>query len=332
MPTFTSRLRSAALTACGLSLLLAPPALGAKTKVGADLRIVSSSGKTLADARQYTGTTRVRTSPKADCFGPGNEGSGDKYRLPGANATGVVSDAARHDLGLAPLRLTDAFYDDGFGLGVCAISGESEPAGFWFLKRNHVAASASGDQTALEHGDDVLWFLIDDFGDPPPTELELKAPARVKRGAGIPVLVNAYDDAGKRSRAAGVTIKGTGGITTNAKGKATVPAQGVSIRLQAVADNAIPSNVLNVCAGKRRFCPDGHLTRIDGTLRGDRVRTGRGPVVVNTFAGRDVVDVRRSRSSSRPIVKCGTGNHDKVIARKGQRVTVSRSCEKIKRV
>src|SRR5512139_495215 len=108
MSTHSPRLRRA-LLASGLATLILASSAQAANKVGADVRVVTAGGKTLVDQRQYTGTTKVKTSPQADCFGQGTGGSGDKAEVPGATALGVVSDASKNDRDLRPLLLTDAF-------------------------------------------------------------------------------------------------------------------------------------------------------------------------------------------------------------------------------
>ena len=73
--------------------------------------------------------------------------------MPGATALGAVRDALAGDRDLRPLSITDAFVDDGFGLGVCGIGGfESEGSSFWYLKRNHVGAQVSGSQLKAPPG------------------------------------------------------------------------------------------------------------------------------------------------------------------------------------
>ena len=99
-----------------------PRRAAASTK-GADLRVVNTAGKTLAEFRQYTGPTTVKTRPGANCFGQGTGGSGDRVTMAGATALGIVRDALGADHALRPLSVTDAFVDDGFGLGVCGIGG-----------------------------------------------------------------------------------------------------------------------------------------------------------------------------------------------------------------
>ena len=60
--------------------------------VPAELRVVDANGKTLAEQTQYTGAVPIKTDPKADCFGPGTGGSGDKAKLDSANALGLIAD------------------------------------------------------------------------------------------------------------------------------------------------------------------------------------------------------------------------------------------------
>jgi hypothetical protein len=59
-----------------------PPA-AASTK-WADLRVVTHTGRTLAEFRQYTGSTTVRASTKGDCFG--SPSTNKRYTMGDANA------------------------------------------------------------------------------------------------------------------------------------------------------------------------------------------------------------------------------------------------------
>jgi hypothetical protein len=325
--THLSRLRWALCAAIAATFLFSSAA-GAALKTPVDLRVVTAAGKTLAEHVQYTGTARVRTSPKADCFGGGTGGSGQRVKVSGPTALGVLKHAALSRRRVRPLLVTDAF---SFGLGLCGIGGDVAPqTGYWYLKRNHAGSSAGGDQTVVDAGDHVIWHLIEDFTQPTPAELELRAPARVKKGRRIPVKVLEYADDGSKSRAAGAAIKGTG-VVTDANGRARVPAAGAVTRLKAERAGAIPSNVIEVCSLRNlRRCPRGHVTRIAGTNRRDKIHSTRGPDVINAYGGRDVVDVRRSRNSAPPIIKCGKAE-DRVLARKRQKLTAARSCERIVR-
>lgn len=327
MSTTLSRLRWAPLVAAVAALAFGSTAEAA-IKTPGELRVVTGSGKTLAEHTQYTGTTRVETSPRADCFGAGTGGSGGKVKVPGSTALGILEHATLAKRRLRPLLVTDSF---SFGLGLCGIGGAvAPPSGYWYLKVNHAGSQTGGDQTRVRRGDEILWHLIEDFNDPIPAELVLKAPARVERGEAIPVKVLEYGDDGNRSPAAGATIKGTG-IVTGADGRAEVSARGPITRIKAERPGAITSNAAEVCSLRSpRRCPGGHVTRIEGTNRSDKVKATRGPDVIRTYGGADVVDVRRSRNSAPPIVRCGT-EKDRVLARKRQKLTAARSCERVVR-
>ena len=72
-----------------LTLILTIPAaaMAAPAKSGpADLRVVDSTGETLAEHVQYTAETKVKARPEADCFGPDTGGSGDRVTVPGRTA------------------------------------------------------------------------------------------------------------------------------------------------------------------------------------------------------------------------------------------------------
>jgi hypothetical protein len=328
MPTHLRRPFGALLACCAAALTFTSAAEAAN-KAGASLRVIDSAGRTLAEHHQYTGTTRVRTTPAADCFGAGTEGSGAKFRLGGPSATGILGDASAHQRKLRPLRLTDAFFPD-FGLGVCSIGGRSEPNGFWYLKYDHVGATVSGDLLPIKGGGSVLWYLIDDFNDPAPAELRIRASSTVEKGELIEVSALEYDDSGNSSPAAGVGFAGTD-VVTGADGEALLPARGALTRLRGRRDGAIPSNRLEVCRLQEAGgCPVGHELDVRGTDKRDLIRLGKRPAAVNAYAGRDRIDIRKLAAGIRPLVRCGAGK-DVVVARAGQKLTARKSCEKIRR-
>jgi hypothetical protein len=305
--------------------LAAAGTANAANKIGSDLRVVTADGKTLVDQRQYTGTEKVKTSPKADCFGDGTGGSGDKVKVPGATALGVVSDAAEYTRALNPLLLTDSF---DFGVGICGFGGVVAPqSGFWYLKVDHVGSMTGGDQTVLSGGEDVLWYLIEDFNAPMPAELELDAPDTVNPGQDIKVRVFEYADDGTKTPAAGADVNG---VLTDAQGKATVPQEAASTRLIARRDGDIPSRALDVCSAQKiSDCPNGHVLKINGSDAKDKIKSDKRPVVINAYGGKDKIDLRASKNSAPPIVKCG-GGKDVVTVSSGQKYTARSSCERIK--
>ena len=129
------KLVAPAIGAIATVVLLAAPAADAKGSKWTDIRVVSNTGETLADHRQYTEEVKVKTSVEADCFGPSNPSTGDTYRVKDPNALGALIDASKKDTDLKPLKVTDGFVDDGFGFGVCDIGGlETEGFAYWYRR------------------------------------------------------------------------------------------------------------------------------------------------------------------------------------------------------
>ena len=142
---FLPRFRLGGAAAAAISALLLLPGTALAATIGVDLRVVNTAGQTLTEHRQYTSTVRIRTDPRANCFGQGTGGSGDRVRVNGATALGAVRDGLAWDRDLRPLSVTDAFLDDGFGLGVCGIGGfKAQGSSFWYLKAHHVGSQVSG--------------------------------------------------------------------------------------------------------------------------------------------------------------------------------------------
>jgi hypothetical protein len=306
------------------ALLLLPGAASA-TK-GIDLRVVNTAGKTLAEQRQYTGTVRIKTDPQANCFGQGTGGSGDRVRIRSATALGAVRDGLAKDRDLRPLSVTDAFLDDGFGLGVCGIGGfESEGSSFWYLKGDHVGSQVSGSQLTLHRGEDVLWYLTPSF--PPPPELRLKAPASAQPNVPYQVTVYSYADDGTRTAAGGATVSGAA-QPTGSGGHTMVTSEGSGTDiLQATRGQDIPSNHVKVCVDSDPSrCPHAHGKRIFGSRHGDDIKGTRGWDAIKADGGRDRVDLR---AGGRDRVGCG-GGRDKVIVKRGDHDDrIAASCERV---
>ena len=308
-----------ALTCAVAALTLIPAAAAAAPgKSGpADLRVVDSSGETLAEHTQYTAETSVKARPEADCFGEGTGGSGERVTVPGRTALGAVIDASDWDRDLRPVLVTDHF---DFGLGVCGFGDAVAPmTGFWYLKIDHVAAQVGGDQAAVRKADEVLWYLIEDFNDPVPVELELKAPARTGEES-VRVRVFEYADDGTRTPAEGASVTGAE-APTDAEGRTTVELAGPDAHepayhaLRATREGAIPSNEATVCAAsKPRGCSasppvtirgtDGR-DKIVGTDGNDRIAVGKGADKVRGGAGDDRIVVKGGGAD---IVRCGSGD------------------------
>jgi hypothetical protein len=241
--------RLAAVCALALALSLSIAASALAKGVSADLRVVGKGGKVLTEQTLSSGTTAIKTSPKASCFGAGNAGSGKSVTVRGATALGLLATASKSTRSLRPLLVTDAF---DFGLGICGV-GTSRVSGkaSWYLKVNHKGATVGGDAVKLKPGDEVLWDLAPSY--PYPNELALKAPDTALGGQAFQVTVYSYDEKGKRKPVSGATVTGASG-PTDAAGKATVTLSGPG-SLVATHGKDIPSPAERVCIGIA--CPTG---------------------------------------------------------------------------
>ncbi len=243
------------VAACALALVLSLSlAAGALAKgVSAELRVVGKGGKILSEQTLSTGTTSIKTSPKANCFGAGTGGSGQSVKVKGATALGLLAQASKSTASLRPLLVTDAF---DFGLGICGVGG-SKVSGksSWYLKVNHKGSQVGGDAVKLRPGDEVLWDLAPSY--PYPNELSLEAPESATAGTPFQVHVFSYDEKGKRKPVAGATVTGASG-PTDSYGAATVTLAAASptiLPLDATHGKEIPAPAadISVCVGG--ICP-----------------------------------------------------------------------------
>jgi hypothetical protein len=250
MPRITpSRLAAACALAITLSMALAAGASAAGFK--AELRVVGSGSKVLAEKPVATATTTVKTDPKAECFGKGSGGSGDPVTIKGNTAMGLLARASKSTPALSPLSISDSF---DFGLALCGV-GRSVAKGSssWYLKVNHKSLSVGGDVAKIHPGDEVLYALVKTEAPSYkyPEELVLTGPNAAKAGVPFPVRVFSYDEKGKSKPAAGVKVTGAS-APTGADGRTMVtlskPAQ-----LTATAAGEIPSAREPVCIGRK--CP-----------------------------------------------------------------------------
>lgn len=317
----------ALLGVCLLALSFASATAAAKPKtIPGGLRVVDSNGRSLAQQTQFTGSgLKVKTDRKADCFGQGTGGSGKRTAIPGHTALSQLADAGTSERSVRPLSISDHF---DFGLALCGIGrAESPQTGFWYLKRNHVGSQVGGDQTPIQPGDDVLWYLIDDYRDPTPDELALSAPPTARAGGEIAVKVVSYDDGGKRRPAAGVAVTGAD-RPTDARGRTTVPADGPMIRLTATRAGSIPSNTQLVCTKGPRGCPAGYAADIGGTRGEDRIRVGPRATTVRAAGGDDRITARRGRYAD--AFKCGAGKDLVRVSKDLKRRSRFSGCERIR--
>lgn len=310
-------------------LLIATAPAGARTK-WADVQVVTHTGRTLAEFRQYTGSTTVRASRKANCFGPDNPSSGKRYKLHGANALGILADASESDGALRPLLINDSFVDDGFGLGVCSVGRfETADLSYWYLAVNRAAGETGPDLIPIHDGDQVLWYLTSGQESGFPTELALKAPAAADPRKPFTVRVTRYGSNGRKSPATGVTVTAAGrslGKTgSDGRLRVSLPA---SATLEAAGNASdAPSNRQRVCVSDvSGDCPTAAGKVIYGSSHGDAIDGTRGWDRIKARGGRDVVDLR---SGGQDRVSCG-GGRDEVIVDHGDRDDdIAASCERV---
>jgi hypothetical protein len=318
-----------------ITALLATAVTAGAQSVPSNLRVVAPTGTELVDVRQYIGKTEVPTSPAADCFGPGDEGSGRKVTQRGPDALSVLAEAAEAKDSLRPLLVTDKFLAE-FGLGLCGVGGyKPPPTGFWYLKVNHSGSDLGGSQVTVGPDTDVLWSVAPSF--PPGGELALSAPVSVPPNTPIRIQVLAYPDKGAPSGATGaVVLGGDVPAIVDETGGATVSFSSVGRPvLSATRAGDVPSQLLEVCVAEDLGeCPAERGLEILGTDGDDNVVGTLGDDQIGPRAGDDRVNARGgddriiSRDSGRDKVKCG-GGFDVVIADKRDRA--AKSCERVKR-
>lgn len=330
MPLPDLRLRAAipvVLGACLLALSLAPTAMAAKSRtIAGDVRVVDSDGRTLAEQTQYTGgIAKVKTDKRADCFGAGTGGSGKRVEIPRLTALAQLADAGTSARGVRPLSISDHF---DFGLALCGIGRAKSPqTGFWYLKVDHVASQVGGDQTKVQKGDDVLWYLVEDFNTPTPDELVLKAPVARKAGAEFNVRVVSYDGDGRPTPASGVAVSGADGLT-KADGKVKVTADEPMIELTATREGSIPSNTEYVCTQGPDGCPDGYAETIAGSKGKDRIKVRPRSTTVLAGGGDDLIDAKKGRYGN--VFKCGAGRDTVKVSKQIKKRSAFRGCERIR--
>jgi hypothetical protein len=250
MPRITT-FRLAAVCALALSLTFVFTALAAAKGPLAELRVVGSGGKVLAEKPVTMADTSVKTSPQATCFGPGSGGSGDDAQLQGTTAMGLLASGAKTIAALRPLLISDSF---DFGLALCGVgSSVAKGSSSWYLKINHKSLAVSGDAAKIKPGDEVLWALAKTEAPSYkyPSELVLSAPDTTKAGMSFTVRVMAYDEKGRSKPQAGAKVTGAA-QPTGADGRTTVTLSKPA-KLIARATGEIPSAREPVCVGGK--CP-----------------------------------------------------------------------------
>jgi hypothetical protein len=313
---------AACLFVFALALGAAPALAGTTT---AHLRVVNTAGTTLADQSQVTGDVSIKTDPQADCFGSGSGGTGNDVAVPGPTALGIVKDASDTLGSLRPLSITDHFFST-FGLGVCGIGGfafHPGDSGFWYFKVNHAGSQASGSQTPIKGGDEVLWYQSPGF--PPPNELQLVAPTTARSGVPFTVTVYSYSDTGVRTPVNGALV--TGADLPTAGDGTTLVAITRTLTLQALHGADIPSNqaIVACIPSTQSACgPAQRVARhkIIGTNHADSIKGSPAPDLVRARGGVDHVNTRGGLSD---VVNCGRGRDVAIV----DSTDITRRCEKV---
>jgi len=342
MTTRTVPARRATLAVlAAVALAIAIPASASAAQTSAELRVLTPT-KVLDPGTTYIVDSKVTvpTTPEADCFGPPG-GSGAEYTYDEPTALSLLATAARTSGKLKPLALTDQF---GFGLGICGIGGQEASPGqtFWYLKSNHQESTLGADQLKVKSGDQVLFYLApDNFPNPNPAELELKAPPRVEAGGAFTVKVIAhacvtdqttFEVTCSSEPAAGVEIHAghqNGQTTMTAADGTASLAAGIpgTVKVAATRGTDIPSEVLPVCVGAQLAdCPPARGERIVGSPNGDKVKGTRGSDSIRARGGDDRIDLRKGGADR---VDCGPGK-DSVLGA-GDDDKVARDCERVRR-
>jgi len=327
-----------ALLATAALLLLAPASGAAVNKKTAKLRVLTPDRVIDPGTTYVVGDSKVATDPNADCFG-GAGGSGATYEYGDDVAISLLAAGARANGNVRPLSLTDEF---GFGLGICGIGGvEADQDNFWYLKKNHEELSVGIDQEPLAKGDELLIYLApNNYPEPNPAELELRAPARAKPGEPIRVKVlehacvtdpETFEVSCTTSPAEGATVSGVGGdAVTGADGTVELVAATPSKRrVLATRGEDIPSERLEVCFRERLSeCAPVRGERVLGTSERDRVKGGRGDDEIHMRGGRDRIDLRKG---GRDEVDCGAGRDTVIHKRSDRDDRIGGDCERIRR-
>ena len=202
------KLVAPAIGAIATVVLLTAPAAEAKSK-WADIRVVTSSGDTLANHRQYTEDVKVKASEEADCFGESNPSSSDSYKLKDPTTLGTLIDASKADTDLQPLLITDAFFGDFGSFGVCGmddyIGSATFGEEFWYSAVNGEGATAGPNQIPVENGDEHLWYFATG-AETAISELRIDSPYNVDAGDPFEIEVTRLLPDGSTEPAEGVNV------------------------------------------------------------------------------------------------------------------------------
>ena len=338
MPNRSIRARWALALAVVFAVSI-PSAAQAADDVVAELRVATPAGDLETGNHYVTNTEQIKTDPDALCFEDAEGGSGDRVRLAGPTAMGLVETAGDATPAVNPLSVTDEF---GFGLGLCSIGNATAGSNeFWSLAVNHQASQVGGDQVELSDGDSILWSLTDFTVFPPVSELQLTAapgtdPGSLNVGVLRWVCSTAFpppDPVCTSEPAADITVSGgDANATTDENGSAIVTmANSQTYELQATNEGDLDSNIQEVCVSATAGeCPSGDAPRgwrITGRALADDFSATEGWDVVKAKGGDDRIDL--GHGSDR--VNCGGGKDRVKVVNDGDD-EIAGNCEKVKTV
>jgi hypothetical protein len=284
------KLVAPAIGAIATVVLLTAPSADAEGSKWTDVRVVSHSGETLAEHRQYTESARVRTSVEADCFGPSNPSTGETYKVKEPTVLGALIDASKMDDDLKPLMITDGFVDDGFGFGVCDIGGlETEGFSYWYSSVNGTGSTTGPDLIPVQNGDANLWYLTTGSESGFPSELRLKAPARALVDEPFTAKVTRLLPDGSKEPAEGVAVEGEE-ADENGEVQITVEESGGKFLRALGGLEDVPSAIASVCISDvLSDCPRRQGIVIYGSASDDEIKGTKGADLIDCGKGKDVV-------------------------------------------
>lgn len=284
-----------AIGAIATLALFTAPAADAKSKF-ADIRVVTNTGETLAEHRQYTEDVKVKASEDADCFGPDNPSSDDKLKLDDPTVLGTLIDSSKSDKDLKPLSITDAFFNEFGSFGVCGIGSFVAPAfvpgdpaePYWYNAVNGVGAGAGPNQIPTTNGDRHLWYFATGAEAGFPSELSIDAPTAVLPDDPFTVTVTRLLPDGTTEPAEGAVV---GGETTDADGTAELAiGNGTTEFVATGGPDDVFSPEIKVCAANELDnCPSRFGIRIFGTDGDDKIKSTRGADEIDCGRGKDTV-------------------------------------------
>jgi hypothetical protein len=335
MPNRFYRSISGLIALAAVAVLLPAQAFaGDNDDVVASLRVLTPNTALEPGAAYVTDTESLKSDPKALCFAGGAGGSGDRVRMEGPTALGLVRSALDWNDALDPISVTDEF---SFGLGVCGIGGKKgNQDRYWSVTVNHEDPGTGGDQAAVQTGDTVLWYLT---SYPPPPELEISEYPSGTGVAPFQVTVVArscttdFPPSCSTDPVEGASVSGGQGLPslTDADGHAQVPASSEgNLTLQATKDDYIDSAPVKVCVNATKGeCPVAPGLTIYGRDVRDQFSDTQGWDRIKAGGGNDRIDILNGGEDR---VNCGAGRDKVIVDTSDHDDQIANNCERVVKV